>query len=43
MEYNKNLITISAQNADLKNVLLKLAKKTNIIVRFSDSLEKNYN
>jgi len=40
IEYNKNLITISAQNADLKNVLLKLAKKTNIMVRFPDSLEK---
>lgn len=40
IEYNKNLITISAQNADLKNVLLKLAKKTNIIVRIPDSLEE---
>jgi len=40
IEYNKNLITISAQNANLKNVLLKLAKKTNIMVRFPDSLEK---
>ena len=40
IEYNKKLITISAKNADLKNVLLKLAKKTNIMVRFPDSLEK---
>jgi hypothetical protein len=34
------LITISAQNADLKNVLLKLADKTNIIVRVPNSLKK---
>lgn len=40
IEYKNNLLTISAQNADLKNVLLKLAKETNIMVRFPDSLEK---
>ena len=38
--YKNNLITISAQNADLKNVLLKLADKTNIIVRIPNSLKK---
>jgi len=40
IEYNKDLITILAQNADIKNVLLKLAKKTNIIISFRNSLEK---
>ena len=40
IEYKNNLITISAQNADLKNVLSKLANKTNIIVRFPNSLKK---
>jgi predicted RNase H-like nuclease (RuvC/YqgF family) len=34
------LINISAQNADLKNVLLELANKTGISVKFSNSLEK---
>jgi hypothetical protein len=38
--YKNNLITISAQNADLKNVLSKLADKTNIIVRVPNSLKK---
>jgi len=38
--YKNNLITISAQNADLKNVLLELADKTNIIVRVPNSLKK---
>lgn len=40
IEYKNNLITISAQNADLKNVLLKIANKTNIIVRFPNSLKE---
>jgi hypothetical protein len=40
LEYEDNLITILAQNADLKNVLLKLANETNIIVRFPNSLKK---
>ena len=38
--YKNNLITISAQNADLKDVLLELADKTNIIVRVPNSLKK---
>lgn len=38
--YKNNLITISAQNADLKSVLLELADKTNIIVRVPNSLKK---
>jgi hypothetical protein len=38
--YKNNLITISAQNADLKNVLLELADKTNISVRVPNSLKK---
>ena len=38
--YKNNLITISAQNVDLKNVLLMLADKTNIIVRVPTSLKK---
>ena len=38
--YKNNLITISAQNAHLKNVLLELADKTNIIVRVPNSLKK---
>jgi predicted RNase H-like nuclease (RuvC/YqgF family) len=38
--YKNNLITISAQNADLKNVLLELADKTNIMVRVPNSLKK---
>lgn len=40
IEYKNNLITISAQNADLKNVLLELADKTNIIVKVPNSLKK---
>ena len=39
--YNNNLLTISAEDADLQNVLLKLADKTNIHVRFPESLKKN--
>ena len=38
--YNNNLITISAKNADLKNVLLELADKTNIIVRVPNSVKE---
>ena len=38
--YKNNLITISAQNADLKDVLLELADKTNIIIRVPNSLKK---
>ena len=40
IEYKNNLITISAQNADLKDVFLKLADKTGIFVRFPNSLKK---
>ena len=38
--YNHNLLTISAEDVDLQNVLLKLADKTNIYVRFPASLKK---
>ena len=40
IEYKNNLLTISAENADLKNVLFKLADKTGISVRFPHSLKK---
>jgi hypothetical protein len=40
INYNNNLLTISAKDADLQNVLLELADKTNIYVRFPASLEK---
>jgi hypothetical protein len=40
MSYDNNLLTISARDADLKNVLLKLADITNIYVRFPLSLQK---
>jgi hypothetical protein len=38
--YNNNLLNISAEDADLQNVLLKIANNTNIYVRFPASLEK---
>jgi len=38
--YKNNLLTLSAKDADLKNVLLKLAYKTNIKVWFPNSLKK---
>ena len=38
--YNNNLLTISAEDADLQNLLLKLADNTNIYIRFPASLEK---
>jgi predicted RNase H-like nuclease (RuvC/YqgF family) len=40
MEYQNNLLTLSAQKADIKNVLLKLSDKTGIYVRFPESLKK---
>jgi type II secretory pathway component GspD/PulD (secretin) len=40
ISYDKNSITISARDADLKNVLLKIADKTNTYVKFPDSLQK---
>jgi len=38
--YNNNLINISAEDADLQYVLLKIADNTNIYVRFPATLEK---
>jgi type II secretory pathway component GspD/PulD (secretin) len=38
--YNNNLINISAEDADLQNVLFKIADNTNIYVRFPATLEK---
>lgn len=38
--YENRLLTISAKDADLKNVLLKLAEKTNTQITFPGSLEK---
>jgi predicted RNase H-like nuclease (RuvC/YqgF family) len=38
--YKNDLLAISAEDADLQNVLLKLADKTNIYVSFPASLEK---
>ena len=40
IDYKNNLLTISAQDADLKNVLLKIANKTGVYVRFPSSLKK---
>ena len=40
IDYKNNLLTIFAENADLKNVLLKLEDKTGIDVSFPNSLEK---
>lgn len=40
LNFKNNLLTISAKNADLKNVLIKLADKTNISIGYPDSLEK---
>jgi len=40
IDYNNNLLTVSAQNADLKNVLFELADKTGIYVRLPSSLKK---
>jgi predicted RNase H-like nuclease (RuvC/YqgF family) len=40
IDYKNNLLTISAQDADLKNVLLRLADKTGVYVRFPGSLKK---
>lgn len=40
IDYKNNLLTISAQDVDLKNVLLKVADKTGIYVRFPNSLKK---
>jgi type II secretory pathway component GspD/PulD (secretin) len=40
IDYKNNLLSISAQDADLKNVLFKVADKTGIYVRFPNSLKK---
>jgi hypothetical protein len=40
IEYKNNLLSLSAQKVDLKNVLLKLSAKTGIYVRFPNSLKK---
>lgn len=40
IRYINNLLTISAKNADLKNILLKLAEKTNIFIKFPVYLKK---
>jgi predicted RNase H-like nuclease (RuvC/YqgF family) len=40
IEYKNNLLTLSAQKAELKNVLLNLSNKIGIHVRFPKSLEK---
>jgi type II secretory pathway component GspD/PulD (secretin) len=40
ISYDKNSITISARDADLKTVLVKLADKTDTYIKFSNSLKK---
>jgi hypothetical protein len=40
IDFKDNLLTLSAQKADLKNVLLKLADITGIYVAFPSSLQK---
>jgi hypothetical protein len=40
IDYKNNLLTLSVQKADLKNVLLKLADVTGIYVTFPSSLQK---
>lgn len=40
IDYKDDLLTLSAQNADLKNVLSTLAYKTGISIRFPKSLKK---
>jgi hypothetical protein len=40
ISYNNNFLTISAEDADLQNVLLKLADKTNIVFKFPAPLKK---
>ena len=40
IDYKDHLLTLSAKKADLKNVLLKLADKTGIYVRYPSSLQK---
>lgn len=40
LEFRNNLINLSADNADLQNILLKLNEKTGIFVRFPSALQK---
>ena len=40
IDYKNNLLTITAQRADLKNVLLELSDKTGIYVGYPSSLNK---
>lgn len=40
IDYNNNLLTLSAKKAELKKVLLKLSEKTDIYVRYPSSLKK---
>jgi hypothetical protein len=40
VDYKNNLLTLSAQKADLKNVLLEIAEKTGIYVKFPSSVKK---
>jgi type II secretory pathway component GspD/PulD (secretin) len=40
IDYKNNLLTVSAQDADIKNVLLNIADKTGVYFRFPSSLKK---
>jgi len=40
IDYQNNLLSLSAQKADLKDVLLKLSAKTGIYVKFPSTLKK---
>jgi hypothetical protein len=40
IDYKNNFLSLSAQKADLQNVLMKISEKTGIYVRFPSSLKK---
>ncbi len=40
LECHKDLISVSADNAEIKNILLKLNAEANIVVKFPDELQK---
>ncbi len=40
IEYKNNLLSLSAQKADLKDVLLKISSETGIYVKFPSALKK---
>ncbi len=40
IDYQNRLLTLSAQQSDLKNILLEISHKTGIYVRFPSSLKK---